>query len=160
MNTIIQQFDISPHFTSISKWSTSGMRRYISIVFCDILSFLFISNESFLYLKDINLDNYRDICLWLCTIRKIPASIEKYSIASSKEGYFHSCFIHSRKCKEVDLFPYSRFILHCVHSRPSADLDHHSYFWKKYNINKQDFTDRDESKTYCKILKKFSEKNI
>lgn len=88
--------------------------------------------------------------------------MEKYNITSSEQRYFHFYLIHSEKCKEIDLdlFPYSRFILRCIHSRPSFDLDHHSCFWKQYNNSQEHCTARDESKTYCKILKKVSKRNI
>lgn len=158
--TLGQQVEIPPQFTSILKFSSSRFRKYTVMVFDDVLFFLRTLLHSFLSVKNINLRRYRQISSTLVIIGRAPVTMEKYSKGSWKCVHVHSCFTKLRKWKEIDLFPYSRFILRCVHSRPCFDFDHHSYYWKEYISVQEHYRPRDKSKTFCEILKKFSNNNI
>lgn len=64
-----------------------------------------------------------------------------------------------RTVHRLDLYPYSRHILHCLHFRPHSSIYSHLFFWQ--HLDTESVTNRielrDITNTLCFFLKKFEE---
>lgn len=138
----IQQFYRLPLFSNIMNSSRDCFLNYLSTTFNEILFYILVLIDEF----EFNTHGLHTPVM----ISIVCDSI--FIETGNKESLAVVNINRQKKKRQLDVFPYRRFIIHSLYCRPSSDIDHCWFYLVLLKHIRGHISARDHSNLLCQIL--------
>lgn len=153
----VQDFIPPPYYNDSSRCRRHKVREYFNLVFSDFSFYVWNVFNEFSSLKDATSCLQKPFGSVVFRNRRQTIGIQTYGVIqplTQMHVYYYSSKRKQRK--EIDIFPYGRFILRCYHHRPSSEIDHHCFYWSRLKQIDNENSVRTGSALLCTLLNRYS----